>query len=259
MGFVDNCPLVATACLLSLLYSLIFANSDLFFDLFYVAATYNVSNLVVVRPDRWGLLYAAGTFWPIMNFWTAKTHFDARFVTESDLYHRFVGIVPLVILAMAVLHIRPVEILSDPANDPSILVFCLMLVCDRVLWIVQGVELYYFGVGQKAVKESSKRDLIFSNICLPFYLAATIVSATEFWDDGSLADGGAHRLLAETQIEDAVYTNSSIPSPEGDYDSSNTMNNVPILLCLSGFVAGLFIYGANVMFCFAGGGRHKEV
>ena len=217
-----------------------------------MAATYNVSNLVWVRPDRWGLLYAAGTFWSILNMWTAKTYYDSRFVTESDLYHRFISIVQLVILALAILHIRPVEVLSDPANDPSIFVFCLMLVSDRVLWMIHTAELYLYGVGQKAIKETAKREFLFTNICVPFYLAATIVAAQEFWADGQNANSTVQRLLAESSAKgETVYDSLA--------GANDTMNNLPILLCIVGCVIGLLTYGFNVMFCLPGDGRHKDV
>ena len=219
-----------------------------------MAATYNVSNLVVLRPDRWGLLYAAGTFWSIVNMWTAKTYYDSRYVTESDVYHRCISIVPLVILALAVFNVRPVEVLSDPAHEPSIFVFCLMLVLDRVMWMIQTAELYFFGIGQKALKETSKRELLFSNICLPFYLAATIVAAREYWGDAPNADDSTHRILAESSAKgDAVYDASA-----SSY-TDDTMNNLPVLLCLAGFVSGLLTYGFNVIFCFPGDGTHKDV
>ena len=61
---------------------------DLFFDLFYVAATYNVSYLITDSPDRTGLLYAAGTFLPVMSIWMQRLYYDARFALErSDLVH----------------------------------------------------------------------------------------------------------------------------------------------------------------------------
>jgi len=223
----------------------------LFFDLFYVAATYNVSNIVVVSPDRYGLLYAAGSFLPIMYIWVAKSMYDARYVTESDLYHRLVNVVLLAILAVAVLEIRPVEILSNPASESSMFVFALMLVLERVLNIILGLELWFRGVGQAAIKAAAKRDLVFANICLPFYLAATVVAATEFFGDGG---GKADRLLADAADKETTATSdvSSYGISAGD------TTNVPIILCLTGFVSGVLIYGMNVMFCFPGGGRHKE-
>jgi len=216
-----------------------------------VAATYNVSNIVVNNPDREGLLYAAGTFLPVMNIWGTKSYFDGRFVTESDLYHRFVNVLLLVILAVAVLHIRPVDLLNDPSNDPSMFVFSFMLVMDRILWSIQSMELYFFGVGQKAVKSMSKRELIFSNICLPFYLAATILAARDFCDD---TEKTAHRVLAEAATnEDEASTNYG-----DEYYQISDTTNTPIILCLVGFLVGLFVFGFNVIFCFPGGGRHKD-
>jgi hypothetical protein len=40
---------------------------DLFFDLFFVAATYQVSLIVGEDPSLTGILYAAGTFLPMMG------------------------------------------------------------------------------------------------------------------------------------------------------------------------------------------------
>jgi hypothetical protein len=40
---------------------------DLFFDLFYVAATYQVSLIIGEDPSLTGILYAAGTFLPVMG------------------------------------------------------------------------------------------------------------------------------------------------------------------------------------------------
>jgi Bacterial low temperature requirement A protein (LtrA) len=60
---------------------------DLFFDLFYVAATYNVSNILTDSPTWRGLLYAAATFLPIMAIWSQRMVFDSRYVTEADIVH----------------------------------------------------------------------------------------------------------------------------------------------------------------------------
>jgi len=179
-----------------------------------------------------------------MSIWTNKTFYDARYVTESDLYHRLINILLLVILAVAVLHIRSVDILNDPSNEPSIFVFTLMLVLERALWSIQTIELYFLGVGQKAVKESAKRDLFGANICLPFYLAATVLAARDLNEDQD-----HNRVLA---AEDTTAYGA-----ESAYDGSTT--DIPIILCLAGFVLGQVLFGVNVIFCFPAGGRHKEM
>lgn len=73
---------------------------DLFFDLFYVAGTYNVSYILTDSPTWRGLLYAAGTFLPIMAIWGQRTVFDARYVTEADIFHVSVGHVHSLVVSL---------------------------------------------------------------------------------------------------------------------------------------------------------------
>ena len=52
---------------------------DLFFDLFYVAAAYNLSYVLLYSPNAEGFLYLLGLFGPILLEWFQRTFFDARF------------------------------------------------------------------------------------------------------------------------------------------------------------------------------------
>lgn len=206
---------------------------DLFFDLFYVAANYNVSYIIVDSPTKEGILYAAGTFLPVMGMWNQKTMYDGRYVTDDDVFHRLMNIVMLVVLGVAVSHIRPVKTLSDASGESSIFVFTLMLVIDRLFALTLYMEVYFRGVGQKQLKAASVRDACLHSASLPFYVAAMVVAAIEH--------------VGETKSDyDAEY-------------SSDGTTNVPILLCLFGYVGGVVIYGINIIFCFPTGGRHKEM
>ena len=118
---------------------------DLFFDLHYVAATYNISYILVYDPTWEGLLYAAGTFFPVQMIWTRANHRSSRFVTEDDLFHRVLQICTLVVLATAVLHIRPVKYMSNAGGEISMFVFCLCLCLEDLLEAVKSIEEYYFG------------------------------------------------------------------------------------------------------------------
>jgi len=216
---------------------------DLFFDLFYVAATYNLSYILVDQPSKEGLLYAAGTFLPIMGMWIEKMYYDARFVNEDDLYHRCYQIAQLVILATAVLHIRPVYIMQDSSKYISMFVFTLCLVLDKLFVFIRYIEIYFYGVGQSTVlKMVAKRDI--RNHCLSaaFYIAAMIVAAIEYYrtDD-------SYRRLAEEE----TTTSTNETTSEG--------TNVPIFLCLFGYVGAQLLLTLNVVFCFPSGGRHKEL
>jgi Bacterial low temperature requirement A protein (LtrA) len=220
---------------------------DLFFDLFYVAATYNVSNIIFDSPNKEGLLYAAGTFLPVMGIWSQKTYYDARYVTEADVFHRLLTIFILVVLGVAVSHIRPVTSLSDAAGESSIFVFTLMLVVERLFALTLYMEVYFRGVGQKQIKSASLRDARLHTFSLPFYVAAMSIAAIEYFGDGI---SGARRLAEVVEVTTS------------DYDTLHALNettNIPIFLCLFGYVGSVIIFGFNIIFCFPGGGRHKEM
>jgi hypothetical protein len=217
---------------------------DLFFDLFYVAATYNVSNIVVNAPNRQGLLYAAGTFLPVMGIWNQKTFYDSRYAVEGDVVHRFLEVFIMGVLGVAMSHIRSVSTLSNAAGDPSIFVFSLMMVIDKFFAMTLYLEVYFQGVGQKQLKHAAMRDLGFNFIGMFFYSAAMIVSAIEYFGkgDGSVLRG---RLLADATAK---------------YDNGVTeTTDLPIYLCLFGHLAWAFWFFSHIVFCLPGGGRHKEL
>ena len=89
---------------------------DLFFDLFYVASAYNLSYVLFNDPSTLGLLYYIGLFGPILLEWFTRTFFDARFSWSDDPYHTSFEIVHLCMLALSVVHIRPVSSMSDPSQ-----------------------------------------------------------------------------------------------------------------------------------------------
>jgi hypothetical protein len=210
---------------------------DLFFDLFYVAATYNVSTILTLEPTFTGLLYAAGTFLPVMGIWNTKTFYDARFVFEDDIFHRLLVTGILVVVSTAVLNIRSVDYLSSPKDHKSIFVFCLMLLIERIIAIFFYAEVYFFGVGQKKAMNAASLSLIKSKLVQTvLYGAAVVVSGLAVYEhDGS----GGKRLLAQ-----AVSSEST---------------NVPIILILCGHLAQNAHYAILVCFCIPGGGLHKEM
>jgi hypothetical protein len=123
---------------------------DLFFDLFYVAAAYNVGNIIKYSPTSQGFLYFVGCFWAVMYMWLDKMHYDARFYTHDDIYHRLFEVAVLVVLATAVLHIRPVEFLSSPSVFVDMFAYCLACVVVRhhfpllVFFLLWGVLISLF-------------------------------------------------------------------------------------------------------------------
>lgn len=114
-------------------YSLPHVNwGDLFFDLFYVGAAYNLGTNIKYDIDQPGLalLYFFGIFGAILSsFWSAKMLYEARFVLPEDFFHRAVEILHLCMLAMATQHIRPIKYMSNCREHQEMFLFCLANVC----------------------------------------------------------------------------------------------------------------------------------
>jgi hypothetical protein len=227
---------------------------DLFFDLFYVAATYNVSYILTDQPDREGLLYAAGTFLPVMAIWSQKVFYDSRFVYEDDLIHRVFQIAVLLVLATAVVHIRPVGYMSNASGEVNMFFFSLMLVLERVLAGLLSAEVYFFGVGQrKNLKHEGKIGILESSLAGVFYAAALVVAAKEYYGDG---ENDYHRRVlaaaSDSESETADYTSA------GDTESSAT-TNLPIWLILAGHIAYTVVIAVRIICFWPAGGIHKEL
>jgi Bacterial low temperature requirement A protein (LtrA) len=221
---------------------------DLFFDLFYVGATYNVSSIMLESPNRRGFLYAAGTFLPVMNIWNQKVFYDARYVIEADVVHRVSTIVGLAITGVVISNIRSVDVLSDASNQSSIFVFTLMLVVEQLFAICLYMEVYFRGIGQKQMKLAARRDIMYNHMHLPFYLAAMIISAILYFGDGSQISYAFHGSSGRRFLAD----NTNKKEMAGEF------TDIPIFLCLFGFLLNSFSFATSIIFCFPGGGRHKE-
>ena len=226
---------------------------DLLFDVFYVAAAYNLGNMLKDTPSKEGLLYTAEIFFPIMNVWSFKVYYDSRFYYVNDYYHRIYEIFFLFTIATMILHIRSYEVLSHPSQYPDMFVFCLSVTTaftvalGRYLEIVicfKCFECYAHGLHIEAY-HSAVRDLygyLGAHICL---IAATIYSGLQYFSEtsgnntddsypsnststynvtnetsASQGDANHHRFLAESDT-----------SVEAKY-VSDTPDNIPIWLLL---------------------------
>lgn len=114
---------------------------DIFFDLFYVAGAYNLGVLLREDPTWTGLLYLSALFLPLMNVWALKTYYDARFYVSSDYFHRFYEISMILILATAVLHIRPIDKMANVLQHNDLFIYSLMIVLSMVLAMGRGLEI----------------------------------------------------------------------------------------------------------------------
>jgi len=220
---------------------------DLFFDLFYVAAAYNLSTIIRESPTREGLLYFCGCFFAVMWQWLDKMYYDSRFYTRDDVWHRIFEVAVLVVLATAVLHIRPVVFMETPSKYVDMFAFSLACVLQNVLTMVRYVEIYFFVDGEEAARKSARRDLFAKMLPTGFYVAAMVVSAVEYYEKKDVYGDDAHRGLAE-EAADTYDTTSS----------SYSTTDLPIWLLLGATFSSTIWQWTMIVCCFPGGGRHKE-
>jgi hypothetical protein len=231
---------------------------DLFFDVFYVAAAYNLGNMLKDTPSKEGLLYTAGIFFPIMNVWSFKVYYDSRFYYVNDYYHRIYEIFFLSTIATMILHIRSYEVLSHPNQYPDMFIFCLSVTIAFTLALGRYVEIiicfkyferYSSGLHIEAYY-SALRDLyghVVAHLCI---VTATIYTGIQYFHEASRikvnisypsssastnnetnytnisqVDDSHHRFLAESNISTAPTYNSDPP------------DNIPIWLLLGAVAA----------------------
>jgi hypothetical protein len=209
----------------------------LFFDLFFVAAAYNLANIIKQSPDNAGLLYFVACAGPVMQYWFDKMYYDSRFYAPDDVFHRFFEAAVFVTLGFGVLNIRPVEVLSNPYDNNEIFVFALAMLVGSVLTVLRYVEIMFWVDGQPVAKIVARRDILLKIMSIGFELAATIVAGTKFYGN---SNGGANsRFLAADDETTYATTDLSAWLLVG--------STVSIHVCLLVWMLSM-----------PGGGRHKE-
>jgi hypothetical protein len=185
---------------------------DLFFDLFYVAAAYNLGMIIFESPTANGLLYFVACFWAIYLVWWDKLYYDARFFTYDDAFHRVLEISILLALGSAVVHIRPVAILSASEDNSEAFAFALSLAAVTLLSAVRFLEMLIIGcVGQPVAIVVARRDTIIRILPFLFYAAAAIYSGVQYFRNSHEKDGDAtddHRVLAAAEAVEYAYQSS---------------------------------------------------
>jgi hypothetical protein len=198
-----------------------------------------------------------------MGMWIDKTYYDAKFVVEDDIFHRLFELVFFVVLATAVLHIQPVDIMSNGAEHVAIFAFCLVVLIANILNLARSGELYCFASGavvngRKVVQEESKRLL---QINLPYVLlilAATVIAGMEFFgSDSSSSSIEVYPVKTEGNYSHRVLASTSKSSYAASEEHKSS--DLPICLILAGYTVRVIILSVNVIFLAPSGGKHKEV
>ena len=187
--------------------------ADLFFDLLFVAAAYNTGNIIKNSPTWRGLLYFLGTFLPMTDIWQNKLYYEARYIVKDDLYHRLTDTAIVLVVAAAVLHIRPVAVLSDPRGNTEMFVFCLAQLVACLLQFIAEIELYMCAKGDRTAIQKGALRTVQMRI-LPFlcFLSAAIVAGYYYYDTDDSTNSGSgsyRRVLAGDDGTASTYNNSN--------------------------------------------------
>lgn len=178
---------------------------DLFWDLFYVSAAFNLAAALkesLTESPGLAVLYFCSCFLPVYNVWLSKVAYDARYAPDDNLFHRILELFHLLALATIVQHIRPVEEMADP-TEPTTLLFAVGLVVETLLSIYQQYDIYMNVVGGPEAKLNSLYDMRSRSVSAVFYCLAAMVA---FWNLHSTGE------------------------------DSHDPKHLPILLCLSAYV-----------------------
>jgi hypothetical protein len=258
---------------------------DLFFDLYYVAAAYNVSNILVEDPSARGLLYFLGTFLPVMQIWMDKLNYDSRLVVGDDLFHRFLEMAGYVALASAVVHIRPLAVMSNTKENGDMFYFSISIVAASAVSMFRTAEVYVKGVGeQPLVKTMAFGEGRMKLLFFPFSIAAAVISGLDYYgnegkehrrmlaeasNNATSACDDYHRLLAgedsSSSYKNDTYTDDKYDCTDDGYpgasyygDTASFSNDTPIWLCV--FIVPLFLitFSTQIIFFFPKNGEHKK-
>lgn len=179
-------------------------------------SAYNLGTLLREEPTRRGILYFCACFFPLQSLWQYKMYWDSRFYTPArDMYHAFYELGTLVVLATAVLNIRPVAILSNPEEHVDLFLFCFAITLGMLLIMGRSLEVHFLIQDEPAAVIATRREAVMYLMMTLFFSAGTIYAGVKYFGGG---EGG------ESYYE-AAYGKTSHGYEESSHESTNDSNN----------------------------------
>jgi hypothetical protein len=211
---------------------------DIFFDLFYVAAAYNLGTVLSTDPTATGLMYTVALFFPILSLWLFKTYYDARFYYHDDVFHRGYEIALLMGLATAVLHIKPVKFLSQPTVYQDIYMYGVGLSVASLLAVGKLVEIM---ACQRYMKsQTGLHPEAFTAVIFDFwsYLTTGLVYAAAT----GYAGWRFHRTSIQDDNDRQLLRSLDAASAEEAPHSLRETDHVTVWILLAGLVKTVAMY-----------------
>jgi len=229
--------------------------NTLFFDLFYVAAAYNLGNTLIsaMNEDQWvrGVVYILGIFGGIYNTFSRCMIYDSQF-SVHDYAHRLLEIVRIFLVSFVVLHIKSIELLMDPRSAESFALTTAMFF-ETLVHVFLNLELFYYAEGDTvAIKNQSLRELTTNLLPLSVvYLTASVVSGVLYFREtpDTVYSAGTTDDSNET-TDEYDETRRRLGAEYADPVASGfdwSVADVPIVLCFVAAVASIVIQGISAL------------
>lgn len=205
---------------------------DIFFDLFYVAAAYNLGNVLLADPTlKTGIFTTAGLFLPVLNLWYYKTFYDSRFYYRDDYYHRGYEIIVLLALATTVSHIRPGSIMLQPSKYEDMFLYSVGLSATFIFSMTRYIEVilcrYWLPSSHSGLhpetRYAARNDFVSNVPPLLCYLAAAIYSGTQYFSNTAANrndDGNDDAYVGTNNSNSTPYYNSTDDQPQRTADDT---------------------------------------
>lgn len=190
---------------------------DLYFDLFYVAAAYQLSHAFKDSPTYEGLFYFFASYFPMFLIWQEKLLYDARYSNDDNLFYRAVEVFHLCMLGLAVSCIQPAEIMKDTYNNSTMTLFTGAYLCDTIALAYMYMDIRRNAICGEEAKSNALLELVRKAIGGAFYVAAFAISAHDY------------------------FTGSNRSSWSESEDGDERSNYLPAALLIAGFVVE-FVY-----------------
>ena len=182
---------------------------DLYFDLFYVAAAYNLSHAFKDSPNGEGFLYFLTAYLPVFQIWNEKLVYDSRYCPDDNLFHRSLEVFHLCILGTGIWNIQPCYIMSNTVDNPTMMIFAGSLMVDAAFYGYLYIDIYRNVQGGPEARNQAwlevKRKLLRTII---LGTAFAIAARDYFWMDSSKATANhwpAYLIVSEFLFEFVAY------------------------------------------------------
>lgn len=137
----------------------VFGSLERFFDLFYVAAAFNLAMIMKDAITLESLLYFFCCYLTVITIWYEKLYVDSRFATDDNLYLRAIEAIHLIMLGLAIQHIRPVESMKYTCEYATTFTFTLSISLIYMLHIGTYFDLAWHVVGGPEAVSNAKLSI----------------------------------------------------------------------------------------------------